>query len=199
MKDPVCGMEVNPETAAGSYGHTGQMYYFCNPHCLEKFRLDPAKYLAPKPTQTVIRIGAPKLIQPSPTKQQVHTCPMHPEVRQEGPGSCPACGMALEPLTAAIPASRSEYVCPMHPEIVRSEPGSCPICGMALELRTVTVEEEANPELADMTLRFWICLVLTAPVFFLAMSEMIPGQPVQHLLPGRQPAWIQFGLATPVV
>jgi Cu+-exporting ATPase len=70
---------------------------------------------------------------------------------------------------------------------------------MALELRTVTVEEEVNPELADMTLRFWICLVLTAPVFFLAMSEMIPGQPVQQALPGRLPTWIQFGLATPVV
>ncbi|HUU14746.1 MAG TPA: heavy metal translocating P-type ATPase [Terriglobia bacterium] len=199
MKDPVCGMEVNPETAAGSYEYAGQKYYFCNPHCLEKFRAEPAKYLAPKPLQTVVQIGAPKLVQPSPTKQEVHTCPMHPEVRQQGPGSCPDCGMALEPLTVAAPASRTEYVCPMHPEVVRSEPGSCPICGMALEPRTASVEEEANPELVDMTRRFWVCLVLTAPVLFLAMSEMIPGQPVQRMLSGRLLTWIQFALATPVV
>ena len=199
MKDPVCGMEVNPETAAGSYEYAGQKYYFCNPHCLEKFRAEPAKYLAPKPLQTVVQIGAPKLVQPSPTKQEVHTCPMHPEVRQQGPGSCPDCGMALEPLTVAVPASRAEYVCPMHPEVVRSEPGSCPICGMALEPRTASVEEEANPELVDMTRRFWVCLVLTAPVLFLAMSEMIPGQPVQRMLSGRLLTWIQFALATPVV
>jgi Cu+-exporting ATPase len=199
MKDPVCGMEVNPETAAGPHEHAGQEYYFCCPHCLEKFRADPGKFLAPKPLQTVVQIGAPKAAQPPPPKGKVHTCPMHPEVRQQGPGSCPDCGMALEPLTVAAPAARTEYVCPMHPEVVRGEPGACPVCGMALEPRTVSVAEEANPELVAMTRRFWVCLVLTAPVLFLAMSEMIPGQPVQHMLSGRLLAWIQFALATPVV
>jgi Cu+-exporting ATPase len=87
----------------------------------------------------------------------------------------------------------------MHPEIVRPEPGSCPICGMALEPRTVTLEEEANPELVLMTRRFWVSLVLTAPVFLLAMSEMIPGQPVQHALPRGWLGWLQLGFATPVV
>jgi Cu+-exporting ATPase len=107
--------------------------------------------------------------------------------------------MALEPLVSAVPARRTEYVCPMHPEIVREEPGSCPICGMALEPRTATVEEEANPELADMTRRFWISLIFTVPLVFLAMSEMLPGQPVQHVLSPRLLTWIQLVLATPVV
>ncbi len=87
----------------------------------------------------------------------------------------------------------------MHPEIVRGEPGSCSICGMALEIRRVTEKDEVNPELKDMTRRFWISLMLTAPILFLAMSEMIPGQPVQHLFPSRLLAWIQLAFATPAV
>jgi Cu+-exporting ATPase len=106
--------------------------------------------------------------------------------------------MALEPLTLEAPATRTEYVCPMHPEIVRPEPGSCPICGMALEPREITAEEPVNPELVDMTRRLWISAALTLPVFVLAMSEMIPGQPVQRVL-GPSIPWIQLVLATPVV
>ena len=87
---------------------------------------------------------------------------MDPEVRESKPGACPKCGMALEPAAPAAPLVKTEYVCPMHPEIVRAEPGSCPICGMALEPRTVTLEEEANPELIDMTRRFWVGVVLSA-------------------------------------
>src|SRR2546428_4344391 len=79
---------------------------------------------------------------------RTYTCPMHPEVRQPRPGSCPKCGMALEPVAAEAPMTRTEYVCPMHPQIVRNAPGSCPICGMALEPRTVTGDEE-NAELKD--------------------------------------------------
>ena len=92
---------------------------------------------------------------------------MDPEVRESKPGSCPKCGMALEPATPSAPSVKTEYICPMHPEIVRDEPGSCPICGMALEPSTVTLEEEANPELVDMTRRFWICLYLPRRFFFL--------------------------------
>ena len=121
------------------------------------------------------------------------------EVRQQGPGPCPKCGMALEPFIAATPRTKTEYVCPMHPEIARQEPGACPVCGMALEPRAVTAQEEVNPELADMTRRFWISLVLSVPVLLLAMSEMLPGQPVQHLISARLLVWIQFALATPVV
>ena len=87
----------------------------------------------------------------------------------------------------------------MHPEIVREEPGNCPICGMALEPRTVTLEEAPNHELTDMTRRFWWSAALSLPVFLLAMSEMIPGQPVQHALSPRLINWLQFLLATPVV
>lgn len=86
-----------------------------------------------------------------------YTCPMHPEVRQLAPGSCPKCGMALEPAVTAPVAQEIEYTCPMHPQIVRSEPGACPICGMALERREMA-RDEINPELVDMTHRFWISL-----------------------------------------
>jgi P-type Cu+ transporter len=130
----------------------------------------------------------------------MYTCPMHPELRQEGPGSCPKCGMALEAeVPAPAPAAKTEYTCPMHPEIVRSEPGTCPICGMELEPRVVTsVEEQANPELADMTRRFWVGVVLSAPLLALAMGEMFAPHAFSWLNP-RAAAWLQFALATPVV
>src|SRR6516164_11407848 len=104
---------------------------------------------------------------------------MHPEVRQRGPGNCPKCGMTLEPLQPTT--SRTEWTCPMHPEIVRNQPGSCPICGMALEPRTVAALEGPSPEFVDMVRRFWIAAVLTLPVFFVAMSDMLPGQPLHFL------------------
>ena len=98
----------------------------------------------------------------------------------------------------ATPQAGVEYVCPMHPEIVRTVPSNCPICGMALEPRTASLEEGPNPELVDMSRRFWISLPLSIVVFVMGMSEMIPGQPVQHAL-GSYYSWIQFALATPVV
>ena len=88
---------------------------------------------------------------------------MCPEVREPKPGACPSCGMALEP-DVPLASSRTEYTCPMHPEIVRPAPGACPICGMALEPRTVTASAEENPELRDMTRRFWVSLALTVPL-----------------------------------
>ena len=124
---------------------------------------------------------------------------MHPEVRQQGPGSCPRCGMALEAVTVKPPVTRTEYTCPMHPEIVRDQPGFCPICGMALEPRTVSRDEEPNEELISMTRRFKIGIVLTIPLLLLAMSDLLPGQPVQHAVAGRLLQLIQLVLATPVV
>jgi len=106
--------------------------------------------------------------------------------------------MALEP-TIPLAATRTEYTCPMHPEIVRPGPGSCPICGMALEPRTVTATEEENPELRDMTRRFWISLILTVPLLAIAMVDMLPGMPVEHALPAGWLPWIELLLATPVV
>jgi Cu+-exporting ATPase len=103
---------------------------------------------------------------------------------------------AVRPYGAAATAI---YTCPMHPEVVRDGPGTCPICGMALERRTVAEAEEANPELVLMTRRFWVCLALTLPVFLLAMSDMIPGQPLQHAFSARLLSLAQFALASPVV
>jgi Cu+-exporting ATPase len=107
--------------------------------------------------------------------------------------------MALEPVTHTVPTTTVEYTCPMHPEIVRSEPGFCPICGMALEPRTVTIEDEANPELRDMTRRFWVSLGLTLPLLLMAMAEMVVGAPLSHWLSGHLLMWAQLILATPVV
>ena len=124
---------------------------------------------------------------------------MDPEVHQRGPGACPKCGMALEPAEIVRPQTRAEYTCPMHPEIVRDEPGNCPICGMALERREVTAAEEVNPELKDMTRRFWISVALAVPLLALMVSELVPSMPLQHLFSARTWAWIEFALATPVV
>jgi P-type Cu+ transporter len=106
--------------------------------------------------------------------------------------------MALEPV--GVPAAtRVEYTCPMHPQIVQDHPGTCPICGMALEPRTVTIEAPPNPELLDMTRRFWIGAALTLPVLLLAMGPHLVGFPSHELIAPRLSAWLQFALSTPVV
>ena len=216
MTDPVCGMNVDAEHAAGSYVYNNQTYYFCSQHCLAKFKEDPEKFLKSqthaghehahaaahphaRDHEQSHGPGAAQKSKSDETEHGTYVCAMDPEVREPKPGACPKCGMALEPAAPAVPSVKTEYVCPMHPEIVRDEPGSCPICGMALEPRTVTLDEEVNPELVDMTRRFWICVILTAPIFFLAMSDMIPGQPIQRLLPSKLLNWLQFIFATPVV
>lgn len=122
---------------------------------------------------------------------------MHPEVHQAKPGACPKCGMALERLTPAAAPAQVQYTCPMHPQVISDRPGSCPICGMALEPLTVSVEEEEDPELRDMTRRFWISLVLTAPLVVIAMGHAIPG--LGHWLSPALRGWIELALATPVV
>jgi Cu+-exporting ATPase len=199
--DPVCNMDVTPGNAAGAYEFQGKHYYFCSQHCLQKFRANPTAFIntaSLEPKESVIPASSTQ-IEDKQGEPKEYTCSMHPEVRQAKPGSCPKCGMALEPVTPTISPTKVEYTCPMHPEIVRDKPGSCPICGMALEPRTITLREGDNTELNDMKRRFWISLVLTIPVLGLAMSEMIPGQPLQHALSMKIISWIQFALATPVV
>lgn len=191
--DPVCGMKVNVSAAKHTFDHRGKAYYFCGRSCLEKFAANPASFLA-----TANAYGARAKQQPAVVSDASYTCPMHPEIRQRGPGSCPKCGMALEPESPAGPAQRIEYTCPMHPEIVRSEPGTCPKCGMALEPRSV-VAEDANPELDDMKRRFWISAALTIPLFALAMSRMIFAQEISTWIHGRSLSFIEFAFATPVV
>ena len=199
MIDPVCGMTVDPASAAASHEHGGKRYYFCCEHCLEKFRADPAKFLKPALTQRRPLAPSPAATPPQAAQRGSYICPMDPEVREPGPGPCPKCGMALEPLVTGAPAPRTEYTCPMHPEIVQAEPGSCPLCGMALEPRSVSLEEAANPELVDMTRRFWVSTALALPVLLLAMGEMIPGQPLEQMISRALGGWLQFILATPVV
>jgi len=193
--DPVCGMMVDPEHAAGTSEYQGRRYLFCSRSCLVRFQATPEQYIH-HPSTSEAHAG-PQI--PRTSGADEYTCPMHPEVRQHGPGACPRCGMALEPVTLAAPMTRAEYTCPMHPEIVRPEPGFCPICGMALEPRTVTVEDESNPELRDMTRRFWVSLGVALPLLVMAMAEMVVGAPLSHWLSGRLLTWAQLVLATPVV
>ncbi|HEX8042477.1 copper-translocating P-type ATPase [Candidatus Deferrimicrobium sp.] len=124
---------------------------------------------------------------------------MHPEIRQDGPGNCPKCGMALEPMTPVAAATRAQWVCPMHPEVVRDAPGNCPKCGMALEPRAAAGEEEENRELGDMRRRFRGSALLTVPLFVVAMGEYIPGRPLDGIVPGRVLPWMELLLGTPVV
>ena len=200
--DPICHMTVNEGTDLRAE-YERQTYYFCSQHCLAKFREDPEKWLRAFHGEPAHVQGHSHATAQAPTPVEtdgaVYVCPMDPEVRESRPGACPKCGMALEPAAPSAPSVKTEYVCPMHPEIVRDEPGSCPICGMALEPRVVTLEEEANPELLDMRRRFWFSLALSLPLFLLAMSDMLPGQPLQHRFSPQLLNWVQLALATPVV
>ena len=223
-RDPVCGMMVSPARAAAQAVYAGKTYFFCCAGCADKFRAEPAKYLNMKAFAATGSDG--ELVQFSRTgatgaapalavsHEDMHAsgrpavksavanayvCPMDPEVREDYPGACPKCGMALEPSLPAAPATRLEYTCPMHPQIVRPGPGACPICGMALEPRTVIADEPENPELVSMTRRFWVCVALTIPVLVLGMSDLIPRQPLQRFFTMRSMGWIELALATPVV
>ena len=149
--DPVCEMTVAPETAAGKYDYKGETYYFCSASCLNKFKQNPANFLEKQKTEN----------QSSATSEGV------------------------------------EYTCPMHPEIVQIGHGSCPKCGMALEPMVLTLDDAPDPEYIDMKRRFWISTVLTIPVFLLAMAEMLPN--FHSVVSLRLSIWIQFILATPVV
>lgn len=189
--DPVYHMTVDPQSSAGSFEHEGQTYHFCSKHCLKKFSENPAQFLQPQ-TQLIS-------LKRVPSNDRTFTCPMHPEVQNVGSGSCPKCGMALEPTVIQQPQNKVEYKCPMHPEIVRDTPGSCPICGMALEPRTIQLTDEENPELTEMRKRFWVSVFLAVPIFLIGMSDLIAGAPLQRMISPSVLASIQLALATPVV
>jgi Cu+-exporting ATPase len=145
--DPVCGMSVDPQTAKHRFAHKGQDYFFCSGRCCERFEAGPEKFLQPKPPQAAAPAGT------------IYICPMHPEVKQIGPGSCPICGMALEP-------------------------------------ERISLDDKPDPELIDMTRRFWIALALTIPVFVIEMGGHLG---LMHLVPPPWSNWISLALATPVV
>src|ERR1700735_5566284 len=211
-RDPVCGMTVYPDRAAAQSLHDGRPVYFCSKSCAAKFAATPEKYLAastgsahkndfvvPPDGMDSKADSSGQVAIPKRKTAADYVCPMDPEVREDHLGACPKCGMALEPAIPIQPASRVEYTCPMHPEIIRSAPGFCPICGMALELRDANVDQEEDPELVSMTRRFWTSVTLTIPILVLAMSDLIPGQPLQNNLSPRAIGWIELLLATPVV
>jgi len=197
--DPVCGMKVDPtHPKGGSWEYKGVTYSFCNPRCRDKFQSAPEEYLAQRAARAGAESQHAHAAPSASARAQSYICPMDPEVRASSPGSCPKCGMALEP---ELPhqQTRIEYTCPMHPEVISDTPGSCPKCGMALEPRTVSAEPEENPELTDMSRRFWLSLVFTVPTFALAMSDMIPGRPLGGVLSAETGAWVQLLLSAPVV
>ena len=148
--DPVCGMKVDRASAKHFLRHEGEKYYFCSAGCLAKFEKAPQDYLGDRP--------APK---PMPAGTQ-YTCPMHPEIVRDGPGSCPICGMALEP--AGIP----------------------------------TGDEGPNPELVDFTRRFWVSAVCSVPLLLITMGPML-GLPLRAWIGESLATWLEFALATPVV
>ncbi len=153
-------MTVEPDAPLRAE-HDGRSYRFCNPKCKASFEADPEHYLALPPGEARRR-----------DREAAAASMSAPETRR--------------------------FTCPMHPEIIRDGPGDCPICGMALEPMEISLEEEANPELDDMQRRFRVCAVLTLPVFLVAMSDVIPGQPLQHAA-GAGLAWLQLALSAPVV
>ncbi|MHB8843373.1 MAG: heavy metal translocating P-type ATPase [Nitrospirota bacterium] len=208
VKDPVCGMTIEDSAAAATSTYKGTTYHFCSSSCKKDFDKDLDAYISTK--------AGPALKTEEPKSGKVFTCPMHPEVRQPSPGSCPKCGMALEPVDlpqgthphpilppevegVADKDKSIEWTCPMHPEIVRNAPGSCPICGMALEPKTITAEEQENPELIDMTRRFKVGTVLSIPLVYIAMGGLIPSIAPEKFIPMETLKWLELILATPAV
>ena len=147
--DPVCGMMVDPGKSPHRAEHEHSVFHFCSNRCREKFVAEPGRYLAPRQPE------------PAVAESTIYTCPMHPEIRRNGPGDCPVCGMALEPLVASA-------------------------------------EPQENAEIADMSRRFWIAVVLTVPVMIMEMGGMV-GLDIQRLTGARLAVWLQFALASPVV
>ncbi|MBN1603548.1 MAG: heavy metal translocating P-type ATPase [Chitinispirillaceae bacterium] len=185
MYDVVCGMKLQPDTPY-RYSYEGKEYLFCSQSCMDRFLKSPEEYLMSTSTQN-----------PKSTVSE-YTCPMHPEVRSTCSGSCPKCGMALEPVRASSNHTKTEWTCPMHPEVIRSAPGSCPICGMALEPKKTVLNREDNPELRNMQTRFRVSAIFTIPLLFIAMAHSFTADQMGIINPAYQ-KWIELLLASPVV
>ena len=193
--DPICGMTVD-EATARSARRDGQTAYFCSEHCRQRFLGSESKE---QTNACCNHKGDGQMPAPKSQASAEYTCPMHPEVQSDKPGSCPKCGMALEPSRPVAQKRKTIYTCPMHPQIEQEGSGQCPICGMALEPTTVQPDaEEDDSELRSMTLRFWVSAALSAPVLAAAMLPML-GIPVDRWLGNTAFLWLQLLLSTPVV
>jgi Cu+-exporting ATPase len=216
--DPVCGMTVDPANAAAATVHQGTTYYFCCPSCRQKFEADPERYLAGRPASRGEPSSTNKgvtdpvcgmTVDPARAAGSVtheghtyHFCSKHCQERFRTNPAAYLGGTPAVPAPPSPPGGKVEYYCPMDPDVVSDRPGSCPRCGMALEPRTVLAEEGPNPELIDMTRRFWVGLILGLPLFVLAMSHLLPAS--VGLEPWRHEHmtalnWVQMLLATPIV
>ncbi|HZJ17199.1 MAG TPA: heavy metal translocating P-type ATPase [Chthoniobacteraceae bacterium] len=169
VRDPVCGMEIDPAKAVGRSEHRGASYYFCSAQCQRTFDADPAKFVGD-----------------AAVTAEHHCCSSaHDEGESSG-------------ASAVQPSPAARYFCPMCPGVESDRPGDCPKCGMALEAKSVSAgAEEEDSELRDMTRRFWIGAALAMPVFVLAMAHLFPDAP--HWVMGDAARWTQFALSTPVV
>jgi Cu+-exporting ATPase len=212
--DPICEMKVEESTPFKAVRGL-ETFYFCCEHCRKKFltQEQPKRFsLAPNNVQTGEGRAehshghTPKKScctehhdEVTPSAATKYFCPMCPGVESDEPGDCPKCGMALERNPSWSPPAKTIYTCPMHPEVQQDEPGDCPKCGMPLEPKEIVGEEEPDRELAVMSLRFWLGLALTLPVFAMTMWEMISVQSLHRVIPVEAGNWIQFALSTPVV
>ena len=158
VRDPVCGMNVDSRSTSHKLRLGESDYYFCSAGCLEKFKANPDRYLNPPQHDPAVQSAAMGAL-PQAAEGTIWTCPMHPQIRRDGPGQCPICGMALEPFEPSL-------------------------------------EEGPNPELTDMSRRFWVSTVFTVPLALLVVTTELLGW---EIVPMRAFAWVQLALATPVV
>lgn len=196
VRDPVCGMTVDPVAGKATTEHNGHPYHFCSQGCRAKFVAEPEKFLTatdPVCGMSVDRATARHFARHE--GQGFYFCSAACQAKFEAE---PQKYLGDRPAPQPMPKG-TQYTCPMHPEIIRDKPGSCPICGMALEPMGVpTGDEGPNPELVDFTRRFWVSAALSVPLLIIAMAPMI-GLTFEGLVEDRAKVWIELVLASPVV
>ncbi|HEV2504817.1 MAG TPA: heavy metal translocating P-type ATPase [Mesorhizobium sp.] len=195
-RDPVCGMEVNPNAGKPTLEHGGRLFHFCSEGCRGKFEAHPEEFLTardPVCGMDVDRASARYFMRHAGEK--LYFCSERCQKKFEAD---PKAYLGDRPTPAPLPTG-TQYTCPMHPEIIRDKPGSCPICGMALEPMMPTGDEGPNPELIDFTRRFWVSAVLSIPLLVITMGPMVGLPFLRDWLGERTAVWVELVLATPVV
>ncbi|MEO5326084.1 heavy metal translocating P-type ATPase [Mesorhizobium sp. CC13] len=195
IRDPVCGMVVDPAAGKPTLEREGHLFHFCSAGCRDKFAKEPEKYISA--TDPVCGMGVDRSSARHFLKHEgssFYFCSPACEGKFKAE---PARYLGGKPAAQAVPTG-TQYTCPMHPQIIRDKPGSCPICGMGLEPMMPTGEEGPSPELVDFTRRFWISAALSIPLVIVVMGAMV-GLPVREWIGERVTAWLELVLATPVV